>query len=205
MMPMPPNKEHVERIREVAETLRHAHPERYVDLADRVENDLGLNDAKVDAAHLGEIETFRFEEGRLLTYAGELIAAKKYEEALTVITERGRSFWIDRNVSRQAQWESCRLMVELGCEFHRIRPALSKMGSDPAEWLAAYKAIDGWYQVDSLHRRLETWVARMDEEPEAEKALAVVRREHEELLKRVADCFAIALREAEWTAPGVLH
>ena len=45
----------------------------------------------------------------------------------------------------------------------------------------------------------------MDEEPETEKGLAVVRHEHEELLKKMADGFARRLNEAAWTIPGVLH
>ena len=45
----------------------------------------------------------------------------------------------------------------------------------------------------------------MDEEPEIEQALAVVRREHEEFLKKMADGFAKVLTEAAWAVPEVLH
>jgi len=96
-------------------------------------------------------------------------------------------------------------MAELAQQIERVRPTLTKAAPEPAEWVAAYASEGGWYQVDALQRRLETWAAKMDEEPEAEKALAVVRREHEELLKRMAEGFARALREAAWTVQGVLH
>jgi predicted ATP-dependent Lon-type protease len=40
------------------------------------------------------------------------------------------------------------------------------------------------------HRSLETWVAGMDSEPEADQALGVVRREYEELLAGMAEGFS---------------
>ena len=205
MVPEPPSKEYVERLRDVAESLRRGHADRYVALANKVEADLGLSKAKIDAGHLGNIDTFRFEERALLAYAGALICAREYKKALGIVAGRSRSFWVDRDVGRQAQWEACRLMAELGREIEKVRPALSKSTGNPAKWVQAYSTEDGWFRVDELQRRLETWVAKMDEEPETEKGLAVVRREHEELLKKMADGFAKVLGEAAWTVPGALH
>ncbi len=76
MVPEPPSKEYVEQLRDVAESRRRGHADRYVALANKVEADLGLGKAKVDAGHLGNIDTFRFEERALLAYAGELICAR---------------------------------------------------------------------------------------------------------------------------------
>ncbi len=205
MVPDPPGKEYAERIRDVAEGLRRRFPEVYLGLADAVEQDLGLAGAGVEAAHLGAIDTFRFEEERLLAHAAALIAGKGYKAALAIIDARGRSFWVDRDVRRQAQWGACRLMAELGHEFEEIRLALGRIGSDPAKWLAAYVAEDGWHHADGLQRRLETWVAGMGDEPEAEQALAVVRQEHEHLLRAMADGFTKAFRASAWTIAGALH
>lgn len=205
MVPEPPSKEHVERLRDVAESLRRGHADRYVALANKVEGDLGLGKAKIGAGHLGNIDTFGFEERMLLAYVGELICAREYKKALGIVAGRSRSFWVDRDVSRQAQWEACRLMAELGREIEKVRPALSKSNGNPAKWVQAYSAENGWFRVDELQRRLETWVAKMDEEPETEKGLGVVRREHEELLKKMADGFAKVLAEAAWTVPEALH
>ena len=204
-VPDPPSKENVERIRDVAESLRRGHADSYVALSNKVEVDLGLGEAKMEAGHLGNIDTFRFEERALLAYAGELICVRDYAGAFGIVAARSRSFWVDRDVVRRAQWEACRLMAELGREIEKVRPALGRADGDPAKWVHAYAAEDGWFRVDSLQRRLETWVAKMDEEPETEKALAVVRREHEELLKKMAAGFAKLLAGAAWTVSGALH
>lgn len=205
MVPNVSGKEQSERVRDVAEGLRRRHPDAYVVLADAVEQDLGLAGANLDAAHLGAIDTFRFEEARLLVLAARLISQKQYDAALAVIIGRAHSFWVDRDLRRQAQWESCRLMAELGRELARIRPALAKMGTDPGKWLAAYTAADGWYRADTLQRRLEAWVAKMDEEPEAEQALALIRQEHEQLLRTMAHGFAKALGASALILPDTLH
>ena len=205
MIPVPPSNEHLKRIKDVAERLRRRHADDYVELANKVESEMGLGKATVDATHLGRIDTFRFEERILLSYAGELIGVRKYNKALGIVGRRDRSFWVDRNVARQAQWEVCRLMAQLGHEIQKVRPALGSSRSKPTNWVQAYAAEDGWFRVDALQRRLDTWVAKMDEEPEMEQALAVVRREHEDLLKNMADGFARVLTEAAWAVPEVLH
>jgi len=204
IIPAPAVKEQPGRLRTVAEALRRQHASRYAELADQLEASLGLAAAGIEAAQLGNIDTFRFEEQALLTFVGETIAAKRYEQALAIVAARGRSFWVDRQVSRQAQWEACRLMAELGQQIERLRPALAKAPLTASQWVELYCADDGWFLVDALQRRLETWVARMDDDPEHPVALECLRRDHEELLKRMADGFATALRQAGWTVAGVL-
>lgn len=204
LAPEPSLKEHTERLRSVAEALRTHHANSYAELADQLETSLGLAGAGIKAEHLGNIDTFRFEEQALLRFVGETIAAKHYAKALAIVADRNRSFWVDRQVSRQAQWEACRLMAELGQQIERVRPALAKAPNAASQWVEFYTADDGWFLVDALQRRLETWVARMDDDPEHPVALECLRRDHEELLKRMADGFAMALRQGGWSVAHVL-
>ena len=204
MVPDPLGKEYLNRIRGVTNGLRQHYGERYVLLADKVEQDLGLAQANLESRHLGTIDTFRFEEKSLLLYTSSLICSKQYADALAVIADRIRSFWVDRDVARQAQWEAARLIAELGSEIERLRPELSKSGDDPEKWVKIYSSDKGWFRADELHRRLETWIAKMDDDPESEQALNVVRQEHEELLKKMAGGFAKVLSKSGWTVPNVL-
>jgi hypothetical protein len=205
MVPTPPLKDHIDRVREVAQRLRKEFPERYVAIADQIEGELALGHTAIDPACLGSIDTFRFEEKVLLHHAGELGAAKRFDESMAIVTARARSFWADRDVARQAQWGACRLMAELGLAIERVSASMRRMGKDPARWIAAYTAEQGWHRVDRLHRQLESWIAQMDEEPEAETALGMLRREYDELLKGMNSGFVEALRGGAWTVPEVLH
>lgn len=202
--PSPRTKEEQDAIRELAKRLRMTYSHAYPAMADIVEAALGLSKAKVPAEALGSVDTFRFEEGLVLAHCGELIASSRFDEALTIIAERENSFWLARDVERKAQWEACRRMAELGNSADAVRKALTKSGTDPAIWIEAYTAKDGWYRMDLAQRRLEAWVANLEEEPE-ERPLGVVRRMYEDCCHAMAEGFTKALATAKWTVPGALH
>lgn len=200
----PATKDDETAVREIARRLRTGHADAYAALADRVEEELGLKNAQLPAGALGSIDTFRFEERALLRHAGELIASGNYVPALTLVADREQSFWLDRDVSRKAQWEAARRMGELGSAAVRVRGALAKANGTAASWLDAYVTKDGWFRLDQAQRRLEAWISNLDEEPE-ERALAMVRRAYEDALHAMADGFTKALVKASWTIPGALH
>lgn len=200
----PPTEEEESAVREIARRLRIGHGDAYARLADRVEEELGLKNAKLPPGALGSIETFRFEERALLGHAGELISSGKFGEALALVREREHSFWLDRDVNRKAQWEASRLMAELGNVATEVSEAVNETSGDAAAWLDAYVSQDGWFRLDQAQRRLEAWVANLDEEPE-ERPVSVVRRVYEDTCHAMAEGFTKALGKAGWTVPGALH
>lgn len=201
----PPTKEEMQRVRDVAERLRREHPDAYSEIADGLERELNLPALMFDADALGTIDTFRFEEAILLEHAAKLIADAHYERALELVLARRRSFWVERSLSRLGQWETCRLMAELGSELARIRPLLKKGDGTPKSWVEGYAS--DWYRADLAQRALESWVAKLEDEPDPllEKALGLVRRNHEALLKDMAKGYTAALAGAGWSVSGVLH
>lgn len=200
-------KDMQQRIEDVAGALRRSSPDDYVRIADAVEAELPIAELEVHPESLGSTDTFRFEERALLGHAGDLAAEAEYEQALQVTRARAGSFWVDRDLGRQAQWKACRLIAELGAEVTRTRKAVKKMSGTPGRWVEEYSAADGWHRVDRAQRELEGWIARMDEEPEPslEKALHRVRREHEDLLKDMAQGYTKALVSGGWVIPDILH
>lgn len=91
----PQTKDHEAALHELAHRLRTSFPEAYAVLADRVEEELGLRNAKLPAGDSGAIDTFRFEERSLLSHCGDLIANQKFDEALVLVGEREHSFWLN--------------------------------------------------------------------------------------------------------------
>ncbi|WP_421378513.1 PglZ domain-containing protein [Paraburkholderia sp. DD10] len=203
-VPKPSSKDDESAVRDLARRLRMGFPDAYAPLADRVEQELGLKNATLPPGGLGAIDTFRFEERVLLRHAGELISNTRFSEALGLVAEREQSFWLDRDVSRKAQWEATRRMAELGKVAVEVRNAVNKTSGDAAAWLEAYVSKDGWFRLDQAQRRLEAWVANLDEEPE-ERPLGVVRRAHEDACHAMAEGFTKALVKAGWNVPGALQ
>jgi hypothetical protein len=203
MIPEPRTKEQIEFLRAVATGLRQAHPDVYVELADRVEAELTLATAGVQAEHLGNIDTFRFEEQALLVHCDTLVAQGQYTSALDLAITRRRNFWVEREPVRQAQWQVCQLVVELGRACDRVREEMERVGGRPVEWVNAYTRDDGWYRIDQLQRQLERWVAGMDDEPVVARSLGTVRTLYDRLSQQMAERFTNVLRSASWHVDGV--
>lgn len=208
MVPAMNLKEHREFRSKVLDHLRSREPLVFERLADQVEDQFALASTGIDAADLGRIDTFRFEERAMLRHCALRIAAHAFAEARHLVEVHSQSFWARRDLSRrQSQWEVCALLAELGLEVERVSAALAAMpASAPSgQFVAAYTEINGWHRLDQAHRRLETRVAQMEEEPEAEEALAIIRTKVEEALRAMSARFSGAFAGDHWTVAGVLH
>jgi PglZ domain len=203
-VPFPRTKDEAKEVVELALLLRTRFAESYPAMADRVESELGLGDVDVAASALRSIDTFRFEERALLTHCGDLIADKQFDRALGIIGGREHSFWLDRDVGRKAQWEACRRMAELGALSLAVLAAVSKATGDANTWVNAYSSKDGWFRLDQAQRRLEAWVANLDDEPQ-ERPLGVVRGAYEDACCAMADGFTKALVAAKWSISDTLQ
>jgi hypothetical protein len=95
-------------------------------------------------------------------------------------------------------------MAELGNVSISVRAAMNQTKADPNVWINAYTARDGWYRLDQAQRRLEAWIANLDDEPE-ERPLGVVRRAYEDTCHAMAEGFTKALTSANWTLSASLQ
>lgn len=205
MYPAPSSDAQRDEALELARRLRTGHGDAYVDLADRAAAELRLDRAGIDPATLGSIDTFRFEERLLLGWCAELLATRRYGEALEIARARTTSFWVQRRVERQAQWELCRRVGELGLRLGEVSRQLPGKGGSPTDWVRAYAAEDGWHRIDGAQRALETFRAQMVDEAACEQAAALALRAHDRLLQEMAERFTAALGAAGWTVPELLH
>jgi hypothetical protein len=201
-IPMP-NGDALHHCHEIALAMRTWHASAYEALADQVQAALNLPHLSISAEHLGKIDTFRFEEELLLGHAVSLASAGKFDAAKQVVDERRRSFWLDRDVHRQSQWQAATLVCDLGALSRRVRSEVAKTNGSAASLVGRY--ADEWHALDRLHRETEAWIANMDEEPACEPALHVVRAALEETLEAMARAFTSALGASHWSVPGVLH
>jgi hypothetical protein len=200
----PRTKSELQSLRDLAQRLRVSHADAYSVLADRVETELGLVTAVIPGDSLGSTDTFRFEERVVRSHCEQLIAAGRYVDALALIAQRDRSFWVDRDVSRRAQWEACRLLAEVGQLAVEVKAAVAAMHGTSAAWIDRYTAPDGWYRLDQAQRRLEGYIASLDDEPDA-RPLGLVRRAYEDACQLMSQRFVDAFSKGGWTAPGVLQ
>jgi hypothetical protein len=200
----PHTKDEQNAVKAIAGKLRKEFPDAYAAMADHVQAELGLSNANVPADGLGSINTFRFEEQALLTYCGNLIADKQFDKAMETISSREHSFWLDRDIGRKSQWEACRRMAELGRLCLAVRESVNNIAGDINTWINSYTSKDGWFLLDQAQRRLEAWIANLDEDP-SEHPLVVVRNAYEESCRVMADGFSKAVVRANWNVTDFLH
>ncbi|MEY4200735.1 MAG: hypothetical protein RLZZ265_2475, partial [Verrucomicrobiota bacterium] len=208
MIPHPSLKDQREFCRKVLDHLRTRHMAIFQTMADTVETEFGLAEAGIQARNLGSIDTFRFEEKAVLYHCSEVLADGDYSAARSLVTVHSGSFWARLDFSRrQAQWEVCDLLASLGTEVAKVEGDLAKLPANTTsrDLVKRYVAEGGWHRMDLLHRRLEGRLARMEEEPETEKSLNLLRAKVENALRVMANRFGQALERDKWTVADTLH
>ncbi|MFZ1059772.1 MAG: PglZ domain-containing protein [Candidatus Rokuibacteriota bacterium] len=199
--------EQVERVRKICARLRSEHPDEYEQLADQVEGELGLGEAPIDPLALGRIDTFRFEERRLLEACDALLAEGKAQQALQIAQVRAKSFWtsVSRYPARHAAWEACRELARLSLAIDEVSQALSRAPADPSGWVKAYAAEgDGWYRADQVFRRARYLRTRLEDPSVLERGAERVFDRYDALLERMAAGFVATLQAAGWQVAGML-
>ena len=206
LVPEATHKDQRERIRAIAVELRRSDPAAYGELADEVESDLGLANLKIDPSRLGAVDTFRFEERRLLEEAGRLLAAGEHEAALGLARGREDSHWVRANPRRLAQWSALQQAAGLGQRIHACAQEIGGFkGKPPAAWIERYISEEGWHVVDGLDRRLGAFLSAMDEEPVAARAIARVRQDYAEWVRALNEGFTPALVGSQWDTGWEIH
>ena len=148
----------IDTCREIATHLRERHAIFYERTADETEALLADEVESAKAQDLGKIDTFRFEEAKVLEAAlaglseGEWSAAGEWAALRVLPKPSTASFWLRQDPSRKAAWDLVYEAARLGQLIVRAGERLAvKDGLGSA--LDAY--VDRGAAVDQAHRQLE--------------------------------------------------
>ena len=133
--------------------LRAYHPDTYTVLADVVEP-LVQRELDVFPGELGQIDTFRGEENRILEGALQALQEGDWDTALRWAASRTEqpSFWLQRDPARRIVWSLIREAAILGHALaHAERPLQTMQSLHEA---LEYYTTTG-FEVDNAHRRFE--------------------------------------------------
>jgi len=144
----------VQACRSVAEHLRRHCENEYVRLARDFEPRLEEERTRGDAADLGDIDTFPFEEQVIFESSLEALENGEWSRAIRQAENRDVSscFWVRRERDRQDRWTLVRRAARLG-ELLEVHRGLLSDVTSLEEAIERY-AEAGW-QVDRAHRKLE--------------------------------------------------
>ncbi len=137
--------------RDLASWLRDHQPELYERTADETESWLAVEVQAAVAADLGRVDTFRFEEEKVLTEALTALEQDRFQDVLAWHEAREHaSFWLRRDPRRADEW---RLVAELAALGRALQAAGTELAAASlAEAAQRYTAVGA--PVDRAHRLL---------------------------------------------------
>lgn len=143
----------VDACRELATHLRARHETFYQRTADETEGWLEAEVHAAVAADLGRIDTFRFEEDKVLAAALAAIADEQWAPAREWSAPRvaGESFWLRQDPARRSAWQLIDDAAQLGEALVQAGAALAATSLEHA--VDRYTAAGA--AVDRAHRHLE--------------------------------------------------
>ena len=210
----PTSEEQVERVRQVCGKLRREHPGVYEALADTVELELGLAEAGIDPEKLGSIDTFRFEERRLLEACDRLLSEGQVDRALAIVdgrlgSDQGRqqSFWASVGLypERHAAWKACGELACLALAVDEVTDALKGKPTKPESWVQSYASEKGWHEVDRSLREAKYRLSRLEDASALEGGAERVFATYETMLEQMATGFVESLESAGWQIRDVVR
>lgn len=147
--------------RKLVERFRSQHGDAYEKLADSVASDLSNELEHMKADDLGQVDTFREEEARVLCGAVEALQAGDWQKAQGYCEARRgeRSFWLQRDQKRRWAWKLVAEAAAFGQSIADHEKPFAKARS--LEEAAQRYAADVWL-VDRAHRRWEQYCGAVE-------------------------------------------
>ncbi|MBP9202684.1 MAG: BREX-6 system phosphatase PglZ [Kofleriaceae bacterium] len=138
----------------LATHLRRGHDRHYARIAVDMEPLLPTEVAQATADDLGKIDTFQFEDTKVMAAALDALLGARFQRAreLALARTSGKSFWTAYDLRRRIAWNLVERAAQLGCQVLAHGGLLTGCTS-LADAVARY-AADG-YLVDRAHRQLE--------------------------------------------------
>jgi len=138
-------------------TLRRDHANAYIRIADEAEPIHAAELRAMSPDDLGEIDTFREEEHRVLAGAVEALLKQGWTRAKAWCDARqgDKSFWLQRDQQRRLAWNLVAEAAEFGASIAAHPGPLQTIPVVRNLEEAATRYADGAYQVDRAHRRFE--------------------------------------------------
>ena len=174
----------------------------YIERAEAIERDMGLDAACRAIADLGVRDTFPFEERSFFAQAVDALKRDNVDRLRGLLGRHTQSIWAGRGQS-QAQWQLLQAAARLleACEdADRQLPDHSRSQERLIDFYLA-----GLREVDRLQRELEQAAGdHVDADGKLADVVAQARTSYQRLVNRVQGLFLRHLEQAGWPPAGRL-
>lgn len=189
----------------LADRLRSSdeYQDAYIGVAAEVEAGLRLESSTKGLTHLGQRDTFAFENDWALARVAALCQAGQLDDATTLAAARRRSVW-RRQAERELRWTVAERGLGLLRALEEWEQRRVSGNAALVEHVRAYtQADDGLWNVDRAHRELEQAAARCTVLGDEGKLLERARFAWRAAANTAQDAFLKAVEREGWPAAGV--
>lgn len=194
---------------ELVAVVRRGGGDAYAEIADEVEGFLAEELGAMTPDDLGQIDTFREEENRVLAGAVDALEAKEWSKAKAWCTARHgeQSYWLQRDQLRRWAWNLVAEAAEFGETLERHPRPFEKVRSLE---LAAEAYAAGAFEVDRAHRRFEQrrlalLDSRLPHYGALREVATALRQAHRAWADTLAKDFAALCKDHGFLPPGGLR
>ena len=195
-----------DRIYAIAHRLRETSSCRdaYIDLANHVEQELGLAARFPDVLGLGERDTFAFQEQRHLAALARTVENEQWDAARQIVSARAQSVW--RYEPERAQvWKAAERCIELLDTANQVEQVWNTESTSLIEMIVAYTRPSGWSDLDRRQRLMEQSVAECTECEALEGVITRCRARYREVIDAIQRHFLGMVARDGWPPEGILR
>lgn len=197
----------------LAHTWRNSreHRDSYVTVANKVEQELGLDQLKLPVEPLNENETFLCVEQALLVHVEDALLKAATPALLQLAEYRLSRFWADVIPAIQARWALICSTAEVLIEADRVGKAIKKAPTTVPALVKAYASDDEpWCLLDTHHRHMESRkynfeFAVSNDHHGLEKLITKAEQRYTEVGSELAKHFITLFQKAKHPINGLLR
>ena len=197
----------------LARTWRNSreHRDSYVAAANKVEQELGLDQLKLPVEPLNENETFLCVEQALLVHVEDALLKAATPALLKLAEYRLSRFWADVIPAIQARWALICSTAEVLIEADRVGKAIKKAPTTVPALVKAYADGDEpWCLLDTHHRHMESRkynfeFAVSNDHHGLEKLITKAEQRYTEVGSELAKHFITHFQKAKHPINGLLR
>jgi hypothetical protein len=176
------------------------HKDDYMQMANKVAEELNLETLMAGVDDLGKLDTFAFEERSFLRVFTEAALAGNLVKAKEVADSRKSSIWIE-NTERQVSWTIADRAEQLTVAADDLRTEFDKRGRSLADIIAFY--VERGFQLDTFQRNFEQAIGdAYGELGVLEELVEAARQQYKQLAEAMQSAFIAAVEKDGWPASG---
>ena len=190
----------------VCEALRgtERHQLVYMEMADKIANELKLEEHFRDIEEFGEIATFAFEDDALLKRHARDVLSKKVATGEGLSEPQKHSLWLQHSAERQLLWTIFERALKVLNSVDDRMDKLKNVGKSITDLFVFY--CDSMRHTERLHRNFEQAVIdACGDLGIVDELVRVVRNRYLELAEKLQASFVKGVEEDGWPVEGKIR